>query len=242
MPNQSVDPRILALCEKVTAKRPRTVIDHIIEHGSVTTEELQTLYGYNHPPRAIRDVKEQGIPIKMYRVTSQKTGRRIAAYRFDNPDKIVRGRIGGRQPFPKRFKSALVEYYDSRDAITGERYESRSLQIDHRVPYEVAGESAHDEERPEAYMLLTASSQRAKSWSCEHCLNWQQDRDAAICGSCFWAFPENYSHIAGVQGRRVDIEWRGAEVETFERLRDKAEKADTTIASIIKKLLEKALG
>ena len=242
MPKQDIDPRILALCDKVTAKRPRTVIDHIIEHGSVTTEELQTIYGYDHPPRAIRDVRECGIPLETFRVISEKTGRSIAAYRFDNPNKIMRGRIGGRRAFSKRFRDALLERYGARDAITGERCEARYLQIDHRVPYEVAGESSHHENRPEAYMLLDASSQRAKSWSCEQCPNWRETRDEAVCRSCFWAFPEGYTHIAGDQVRRVDIEWRGSEVEAFERIRTRAEKEDTTIAAFIKRLLERTIG
>jgi len=50
------------LCKKVTAKRPKTVIDHILKHGFITTQELKDKYGYNHPPRAVRDVKENGIP------------------------------------------------------------------------------------------------------------------------------------------------------------------------------------
>lgn len=52
---------IRVLCATVTAKRPRTVIDHILKHGYVTTEELKEQYGYDHPPRAARDVREQGI-------------------------------------------------------------------------------------------------------------------------------------------------------------------------------------
>ena len=40
----------------ITAKRPKTVIDHILEHGFVTTEDLSQLYGYDHAPRAARDV------------------------------------------------------------------------------------------------------------------------------------------------------------------------------------------
>lgn len=242
MPRSDIDPRILALCDKVTAKRPRTVIDHIIEHGAVTTEELQALYGYDHPPRAVRDVREAGVPIQTFRVKSDKTGRMIAAYRFDSPDRIVRGRIGGRKAFSKRFKDALVERYGARDAITGERCAPRYLQIDHRVPYEVAGESAHDESDTAAYMLLDGSSQRAKSWSCEQCRNWQEGRDEAVCRSCFWASPESYMHIAGEHVRRVDIEWRGSEVEAFERIRDRAEREDTTVAAFIKKLLARALG
>lgn len=50
----------LELLESVKAKRPRTVIQHILQHDQITTEELKNTYGYNHPPRAIRDVREQG--------------------------------------------------------------------------------------------------------------------------------------------------------------------------------------
>src|SRR5260221_14740231 len=74
---------IIALCNQVTAKRARTVIDHIIAHGSITTEDLKNIYGYDHPPRAIRDVREHGIPLITFKVTSSTTGRKIAAYKFD---------------------------------------------------------------------------------------------------------------------------------------------------------------
>ena len=55
--------------EKLNAvknKRPATVIQHILKHGYITTEELKDMYGYDHPPRAVRDVREQGIPIETY--------------------------------------------------------------------------------------------------------------------------------------------------------------------------------
>lgn len=236
MSDREIDPRILALCEKVTAKRPRTVIDHILKHGYVTTEELQILYEYDHPPRAARDVRENGVPLETFRKTSERTKRRIAAYRFADPDKIRRGRLGGRKVFSKAFRDALLERYDSRDAITGERMDARYLQIDHRVPYEVAGEEAYDEADVEKYMLLDASSQRAKSWSCEQCRNWRERQDISVCRSCFWASPENYTHVAEEQIRRVDIEWRGTEVEAFDRLRARAERADMTVAALLKKL------
>ena len=42
----------LELLESVTAKRPRTVIQHILKNGYITSEELKDVYGYNHPPRA----------------------------------------------------------------------------------------------------------------------------------------------------------------------------------------------
>ena len=231
-----VDPRILALCEKVSAKRARTVIDHILQHGQITTEDLRNVYGYDHPPRAARDVREAGIPLETVWINSPQTGRRVGAYCFGDPSNIRHGRIGGRKAFSKAFKDDLVSYYDSRDAITGEKIDARYLQIDHRVPYEVAGDGVHEENKPEQYMLLDASNQRAKSWSCERCSNWQQNHDDSVCRSCFWAFPERYMHVAGEQVRRVHVEWRGSEVEVFDVLHARATRADTTVAALLKHL------
>ena len=75
----------LAKLKAVTKKRPKTVIDHILKHGFVTTEELKQM-GYEHAPRAARDVREQGIPLETFRV-KDSNGRSIAAYRFGNPTK-----------------------------------------------------------------------------------------------------------------------------------------------------------
>ena len=77
----------LDLLESVTAKRPRTVIQHILKHGFITSQELKDLYGYNHPPRAVRDVREYGIPLVTYRVMGSD-GRKIAAYKFGDPEDI----------------------------------------------------------------------------------------------------------------------------------------------------------
>jgi hypothetical protein len=64
----------LQLCQSVTAKRPKAMIDHILQHGYVTIEDLKKIYGYNHPPRAARDVREHGIPLETFRVKG--SGRR----------------------------------------------------------------------------------------------------------------------------------------------------------------------
>lgn len=234
MTEQKLDPRIKALCDRVTAKRARTVIDHIIQHGHITTEELQTLYGYDHPPRAARDVRENGVPLKTFRIQSERTGRQIGAYRFGDPSEIKRGRIGGRQAFSKKFKEALVEKYGSADAINGERMESRYLQIDHRVPYEVAGDEAFDESKLEEYMLLDASSQRAKSWSCEHCSNWKNEQNESVCRTCYWAFPEKYTHVALEEERRIDIVFRGDSIDVFDNLVSEAKDKDCTVPELIK--------
>jgi hypothetical protein len=217
-PESDLDGAMLALCRSVDAKRARTVIDHILQYGIITNEELSELYGYDHPPRAIRDVRENGIPLITYSVVSPKTGRRMGAYTFDDISKIRAGRVGGRKAFPKQFKQELVEIYGAKDAVTGERLDERYLQIDHRVPYEVGGDDG-GALNPVDFMLLDASSNRAKSWSCEHCENFLVKRNPEICKTCLWASPENYEHIAETPSRRVELVWSGQEVAQYEKLK-----------------------
>ena len=234
-PEETLTPEFVQLCKSVTSKRPRTVIEHILKHGIITNEELSELYGYDHQPRAIRDVRENGIPLITHSVVSEKTGRRMGAYTFDDAAKVKAGRIGGRKAFPKSFKPILVQMYGNRDAISGERLEERYLSIDHRIPYEVIGEDAGLV--PEKFMLLDSSSQRAKSWSCEHCENWLRIHNPEICARCFWAFPEDYDHVAMEQKRRVDIVWSGDEVRAFDDASATAKRHGLTVAELIKQLL-----
>src|SRR3990172_4253499 len=114
--------KFLARLEAVQSKRPRTVIEHILKHGFITTEELKTKYGYNHPPRAARDVREQGIPVETFTVVGSD-GRKIAAYRLGDPLAVRRGFIGGRRAFPKAFKVALVAASDSRCHICFQQHQ-----------------------------------------------------------------------------------------------------------------------
>ncbi|MCY4436593.1 MAG: HNH endonuclease [Chloroflexi bacterium] len=227
--------------KSVTGKRPRTVIDHILEHGFITTEELEVLYGYKHPPRAVRDVRESGIPIETFHVQNSE-GQRIAAYRFGDPELLEGERFGGRKTFSKEFKDRLLKQSDNRCGICLERYESRYLQIDHRIPFEVAGDADAEQRRADAYMLVCGSCNRAKSWSCEHCDNWQTLKKPENCASCYWASPESYSHVALEAARRLDIAWKGDEVDEIDRTSRIAEKEGVTTPEYVKKIVRKHVG
>lgn len=91
---------ILQILQAVTAKRAKTVIDHIIKHGHITTEKLKELYGYNHPPRAARDVRELGIPLDTFEV-KDSNGRSIGAYRFGKWEDFRVDKLKGRRAFSK---------------------------------------------------------------------------------------------------------------------------------------------
>lgn len=89
------------------------------------------------------------------------------------------------------------------------------MQVDHRVPYEIGGEQ--DEEDLDCFMLLSPSANRAKSWTCEHCANWDI-KDAEFCLSCFWAHPEKYNHVAGRLEKVVSIIFSGNEIDDYNKL------------------------
>jgi hypothetical protein len=136
----------MKLLENIEAKRPRTVIQHILKHGHITSEELKSIYGYNHPPRAIRDVREQGIPIETFRVTGTD-GRKIAAYTFGDPSEVRATQLSGRTAFSST-------KYGARCHIYMELFPARELQIDHRIPFEIAGDNHKSSEDINAYRCI----------------------------------------------------------------------------------------
>ncbi|WP_204151461.1 HNH endonuclease signature motif containing protein [Leptolyngbya sp. CCY15150] len=227
----------LELCRSITAKRPKAVIDHLLQHGFITTEELKETYGYNHPPRAARDVRESGIPLETFRMTGGD-GRKIAAYRFGDISKARLTRFSGRTSLSKRLKEALISRHGCKCFIYLEEVDKRNLQIDHRIPFEVGGEP---DPEPENFMLLCGSANRAKSWSCEHCDNWSNMKDKSICLSCYWAYPENYEHIAMRQVRRLDLLWEGDDIETYEKLKQRAASLDKEIPMFVKEMIEREI-
>lgn len=230
----SVYPKdFLNLLESVRAKRPRTVIQHILAHGFITSEDLTNTYGYHHPPRAVRDVREYGIPIITFRMTGAD-GRSIAAYRFGNPADVKNplSKSAGRTVLSNVLKQALIEKYGSKCFVYLETMDDSVLQVDHRIPYEIGG--AHDAHDIDSYMLLSPSANRAKSWTCEHCENWER-KDSSFCLRCFWAHPEDYDHIAGKQERIVSVVFTDNEIEDYGKLIELSgvEKAQDLIKQII---------
>lgn len=224
---------ILKRLDAIVAKRPRTVIQHLLKFGTITTVELTERYGYEHPPRAIRDVREYGIPLDRFNV-KDKTGKTIAAYRFGDLRSwtAVPCKSAGRTLLTKALKKALIAEFGSRCSIYLEQMDEAVLQVDHRVPYEIGGE--RDTSKVESFMLLCPSANRAKSWTCEHCENWSR-KDVNFCLRCFWAHPEDYEHVAGRQIRQVSLLFSGDEVEDYRKLIELAgsDSAQTTIKRIL---------
>lgn len=226
---------ILEKVNLITGKRSRVVVEHILKHGSVTTEDLERV-GYSHAPRAIRDVREQGLPLVRTWVKSS-TGRKIASYTFGQTENIRHDRLGGRKVIAKAFHEAICISGGGKCAICLAAYENRYLQVDHRIPFEVIGDSAGADVSD--YMPICGSCNRAKSWSCEHCANWQMKKDPEVCATCYWAKPDDYTHVAMSDVRRLDVIWQGEEVADYSVLADMADESKQPIPDFVKKALRR---
>lgn len=91
-------------------------------------------------------------------------------------------------------------------------------------------------------MLLCGSCNRAKSWSCEHCANLTGARDPRTCGSCYWAQPEDYAHVALRDIRRVELVWDEGEAEQHVAVVRRAERRGARVADYIKRVLAERIG
>lgn len=96
IPMTAVSVEMRERISSVTSQRARRLLELIMEHGEVTTEELTEQYGYNHPPRAKRDACEFGFQILSRRVRSKDGTRIICAYSLDFIAPFVDGRTGYR--------------------------------------------------------------------------------------------------------------------------------------------------
>ena len=224
--------------QSIKSKRPKTVIDHILKHGFITAEDLQdeNIYGYTQAARAARDVKECGVPLIGYYMTSARTGKKTYAYRFGDITQIQTKRVAGRITFSKKFKNELYELSYGKCVICNGEFEERYLQVDHRVPYEVGGD-IDTARNIEDFMLLCGSCNRAKSWSCEHCDNWQKEKKPSLCMQCYWGSPTNYNHIALKEIRRLDLQWTDNEVKYYDAIRLIAEQNKIELPDFVKTVI-----
>ncbi|HHW4670016.1 MAG TPA: hypothetical protein ACQGQJ_10645 [Xylella fastidiosa subsp. multiplex] len=136
-----------------------------------------------------------------------------------------------------RLKQQLLARDGSIDMFTGQHVPETALTIDHHIPYEVAGDIGDDFD-PAEFMLLDGSSQRSKSWSCE---NWQTAKDPDVCRTCYWAYPEDYSHMVLLQLRRVDVSWSGDDVNDHDTLRHHAQREGVSVQELVKRAVKELL-
>ena len=222
----------------VTNKRARFVIDTILDKGFCSTEDSKNK-GYEHAPRAARDVRELDIPLDTFKI-KDSSGKSIAAYKFGDWETAKRtnplSKVSGRTQLTEKLKNALLEKHGSKCNLYSEHYPARLLQPDHRIPYEIGGDPT-DMLNTDYFMLLSPSANRDKSWACEHCINWTK-KDIAMCQTCYYAYPENYQHIAGETEKRINIVFKNEDLKIYDEIVKQAELHNLSYQNVIKRMMD----
>jgi len=117
---------LLVAIAAVKNKRARLVLETIASKGSITTEELKNA-GYDHAPRAARDVRELGFPLVTTRVKNS-AGKPMAAYSLA-AGIAVKANKTGRYALPKRKRDEIIAAAGNKCQICGATHD---LQVDHR--------------------------------------------------------------------------------------------------------------
>ena len=224
--------------DAVTNKRARFVIDTILKKGFCSTEDLKN-GGYEHAPRAARDVRELGIPLDTFKIKNS-SGKTIAAYKFGDWEAAKKtnqlSKVSGRTQITEKLKSALIDRYGAKCHLYGEEYPARLLQPDHRVPYEIGGDPI-DMLNTDYFMLLSPSANRDKSWACGHCPNWVR-KNIDMCKICYYAYPEEYEHIAGVREKKLDLVFSSEDIDLFNEIVEEANLHNTSYQSVVKRMIQ----
>lgn len=174
------------------SKRARFVRDLILKQGFTTTDEVRSKYD----PMAIRDLEERGITLSRETVASA-TGRNQTKYAFD-PTAFVTWRAS-RKPLSTKEREELISTYKSTCAICKGQFSKRVLEADHRIPYDIVGNTVFEQEGLGAFQPLCPSCNTAKNHECNACPN----KDPEACRSCYWARPDKYDHIGMRRERRL---------------------------------------
>ena len=180
-----------------------------------------------------------GIPLDTFKI-KDSSGKTIAAYKFGDWEAAKKtnqlSKASGRTQITEKLKNALIDRYGAKCHLYGEEYPARLLQPDHRVPYEIGGDPI-DMLNTDYFMLLSPSANRDKSWACEHCPNWTP-KNIDMCKTCYYAYPEEYQHIAGVREKKLDLVFSSEDIDLFNEIVEEANLHNTSYQSIVKRMIK----
>ncbi len=215
--------------------RAQKMLRWLLEHGSISTYDIEKLE-YGHPPRVAQDLKDAGIIIKRIWGQHPETGNRMGIYVLGAEAPITKNTFSGRKALSRNLENQIYEHYGIRCNMDAFEHGKRALQADHRIPYLVGGDP--DRFDVSDWQLLCGSHQQRKKHECENCDN-MKIKEVEICNGCFWAFPENYSHVAMKPLRRIDTSWGQEDMDTFNRLKGFPEEKGIDLTEAIRRIVRK---
>jgi hypothetical protein len=219
-------------------KRPLQGLITLLKNHPGWTSGKEIKISYDHSPRVLADLKDYGIPI-LAESRATRDDSKSHHYRLGRKENILRQPLKGRSALRKAIKRELLTKFGNRDSFTQIEFPESSLQIDHRIPFRVSGDNPENLV-VDRFMLLSASSQRAKAMACKRCRN-MSEGVLGHCRSCYWASPEGYDHVELTKAKITIIVWNEEDEDLLSSLTLSSARNNKNTSDEIKAALRAAI-
>jgi hypothetical protein len=182
----ATDAFVDVLLSSSMGKSARFVRNLLLRQGYTTTAQVRVQYD----PVAIFDLSRLGVPLKSERI--RENGRGSKRYMLD-PEAFSQ-KVERRDFLTPAGRKRLCSMYSNKCAICGYFSSYYILQVDHRVPFSLVGNSLMRSEGFASLQPLCPSCNSAKENACTDCVI--STKDFECCRTCYWAYPNKYEHIA----------------------------------------------
>jgi hypothetical protein len=173
------------------SKRGNFVRDTMLTKGSVTRWDM---LGAGYDPVAVCDLTSLGVTVST-KMISEK-GKSSMEYTL-NPQAFI-DRAESRMFMTPKERRRFFRSYGCKCLTCSLTLDPRSLQVDHRIPFILVGNSLVKLEGYSALKPACPSCNSTREDICRECIKKRgTNHEVLECRTCYWAYPENYTHIAG---------------------------------------------
>jgi hypothetical protein len=166
--------------------REKSTLGVYLRQGYVTKQDC---YDLGFDPVVTRDLTKHGI------VFESRQGAIYLDIERSNADH------GGPSQMATRRRDVLIEASGFVCNLCGATFEKKRLAVDHRIPHQIVGDRIVVEHGDAAFQVACYYCNNRKQQACRACP--AQESDGQECPTCYWASPEDYTHVARVPERRL---------------------------------------
>lgn len=175
--------------------RAKVAADLLIKKGTITKYDFEnTNVPVSQAPRAIRDLKDHGIPIKtLERISVPQAKTKVSQYAFGSVDDIVSTSKYGRMYNPSGMKEKLVRLHGRVCVFCGKKLSGQDMELDHKLPVNIFGDlSSVERLNPDNYQLVCRKCNRLKREATSHGAFDDRKQGMDIVKQNYWYDPVRY--------------------------------------------------
>ena len=175
--------------------RAKAAADLLMNKGIITKYDFEsTNVPISQAPRAIRDLKDHGIPIKtLERVNVPQSKSKVSQYTFGDVADITVANKYGRMYNPTGMKDRLAKLHGNVCVFCGKELSGKDRELDHKLPVNIFGDLSPVERlNPDNYQLVCRKCNRLKREATSHGAFDDRQDGMEVVEHNYWYDPVQY--------------------------------------------------